>query len=61
MDTFLGLLEEVTHHGFMAGVAGLTTLTLVVLAIAVRRILPKHEYDATLPPRHDAAPRRRKG
>ncbi len=51
MDTFWGLLEEVTHHGFMAGVVGLTTLTLVVLAIAVRRILPKHEHDPTLPPR----------
>lgn len=51
MDTFLGLLEEVTHDGFMAGVAGLTALTLVVLGIAVRRILPKHEHDATLPPK----------
>ena len=53
MDTFLGLLEEVTHDGFMVGVAVLTTLTLVILVIAVRRILPKHERerDTTLPPR----------
>lgn len=51
METFLGLLEEVSHDGFMAGVAGLTTLTLVILGIAVRRILPKHEHDATLPTR----------
>lgn len=51
METFLGLLEEVTHDGFMAGVAGLTALTLVILGIAVRRILPKHEHDTTLPPR----------
>jgi hypothetical protein len=51
MDTFLGLLEEVTHDGFMAGVAALTTLTLVILGIAIRRILPKHEHDTTLPPR----------
>jgi hypothetical protein len=51
MDTFLGLLEEVTHDGFMAGVAGLTTLTVVVLGVAVRRILPKNDHDSTLPPR----------
>jgi hypothetical protein len=51
MDTFLGLLEEVTHDGFMAGVAGLTTLTLAFLAIAVSHILPKHKKDNTLPPR----------
>ncbi|UUL77445.1 hypothetical protein NG819_08290 [Pseudarthrobacter sp. Fe7] len=53
MDTFLGLLEEVTHDGFMAGVAGLSTLTLVILAIAVRRILPKHKHDSTLPQRRE--------
>ncbi|MBG6216777.1 hypothetical protein IWX75_001221 [Arthrobacter sp. CAN_A6] len=53
MDTFLGLLEEVTHDGFMAGVAGLTALTLVILGIAIRRILPKHERDTTLPPRRE--------
>ncbi|WP_160317612.1 hypothetical protein [Arthrobacter sp. RIT-PI-e] len=51
MDEFLGLLEEVTHNGFMVGVAGLTALTLLVLCIAVRRMLPKHEHDPTLPPR----------
>jgi hypothetical protein len=51
METFLGLLEEVTHDGYMAGVAALTTLTLVILGIAIRRILPKHKHDATLPPR----------
>lgn len=51
MDAFLGLLEEVTHDGFMAGVAGLTTLTLAILGMAVRRILPKHKRDNTLPPR----------
>lgn len=53
METFLSLLEEVTHDGFMVGVVGLTTLTLLVLGIAVRRILPKHEHDPTLPPRRD--------
>ncbi|MDQ0118031.1 hypothetical protein J2T22_001208 [Pseudarthrobacter defluvii] len=51
MDTFLNLFEEVTHDGFMVGVAVLTTLTLVILGIAIRRILPKHKQDATLPPR----------
>lgn len=51
MENFLGLLEEVTHNGFMVGVAGLTALTLLVLGIAVRRMLPKHEHDPTLPPR----------
>lgn len=48
-STFGGLLEEVTHDGFMAGTAGLTALTVVVLALAVRRILPKHQRDDTLP------------
>ncbi|WP_181884879.1 hypothetical protein [Arthrobacter sp. RT-1] len=54
MDTFLGLLEEVTHDGFMAGVAALTALTLLILAIAIRRILPKHKHDSTLPPRRES-------
>lgn len=60
METFLGLLEEVTHNGFMVGVAGLTALTLLVLCIAIRRMLPRHEDDPTLPPRHKATlpPRR---
>ncbi|MEO8283597.1 MAG: hypothetical protein ABI568_09370 [Pseudarthrobacter sp.] len=53
MNTFLGLLEEVTHDGFMAGAAGLTALTLLILGIAVRRILPKHQQDSTLPPRRE--------
>lgn len=53
MDAFLGLLQEVTHHGFMARVAGLTALTLLVLGIAVRRMLPRHEHDDTLPPRRE--------
>jgi hypothetical protein len=53
MDTFLGLMEEVTHDGFMAGVTGLTTLTLVILGVAVRRILPRQEHDTTLPPRRE--------
>ena len=53
METFLGLLEEVTHDGFMAGVAALTALTLAILGIAIRRILPKHEYDSTLPSRRE--------
>lgn len=54
METFLNLLEEITHNGFLVGVAALTALTLVVLVIAVRRILPRHEHDATLPPRRGA-------
>ncbi|MGY1840948.1 MULTISPECIES: hypothetical protein [unclassified Modestobacter] len=48
---FWALLEEVTHNGFMAGTATMTALTLVILVIAVRRILPRHERDETLPPR----------
>lgn len=51
MDKFLGLLQEVTHDGFMTGVGVLTTITVVILGIAVRRILPMHKHDRTLPPR----------
>ena len=41
MDTGLSaLLEQVTHDGFLAGTAVLTTLTVVTLGLAVRRILP---------------------
>ncbi|MBN1091239.1 hypothetical protein JKP75_00685 [Blastococcus sp. TML/M2B] len=48
---FTGLLEEVTHDGFMGVTAVLATVTVVMLALAVRRILPGHERDDTLPPR----------
>lgn len=48
---FAALLEEVTHDGFMGATAVLTTLTVVMLALAVRRILPGKRYDDTLPPR----------
>jgi hypothetical protein len=50
MDTGLSaLLEQVTHDGFLAGTAVLTTLTVVTLGLAVRRILPRSERDETLP------------
>jgi hypothetical protein len=51
MGNFWALLEEVTHNGFMAGTTAMTTLTLLILVVAVRRILPKHMRDDTLPPR----------
>jgi hypothetical protein len=53
---FLDLLQEVTHNAFMVGTATMTTLTLAVLAIAVRRILPKHKRDDTLPSRKRTRP-----
>jgi hypothetical protein len=51
MDTagFADLLEPITHDGFLAGTAVLTTITLVAGALAVRRILPRNERDETLP------------
>jgi hypothetical protein len=48
---FAALLEEVTHDGFMGATAVLTTVTVVMLALAVRRILPANQRDETLPPR----------
>ena len=51
MDTagFAELVEPITHDGFLAGTAVLTTVTVVALALAVRRILPRNERDETLP------------
>ncbi|MGY2083221.1 hypothetical protein [Blastococcus sp. SYSU DS0539] len=52
MDTagFAALLEEVTHDGFMGATALLTSVTVLMLGLAVRRILPKNDRDETLPP-----------
>ena len=51
MDTagFAELVEPITHDGFLAGTAVLTTVTVVALSLAVRRILPRNERDETLP------------
>jgi hypothetical protein len=46
---FAELVEPITHDGFLAGTAVLTTVTVVALALAVRRILPKNERDETMP------------
>lgn len=51
MDTagLAELVEPITHDGFLAGTAVLTTVTLVALSLAVRRILPRNQRDETLP------------
>jgi hypothetical protein len=54
MDTFFGLLQEVTHDSFIAVVYALVTLTVVFLVVAIRRILPKNKRDSTLPPRRES-------
>lgn len=46
---FLGLLQEVTHNGFMVGAAALSSLTVVVVGIAVGRLVPWERRDPTLP------------
>ncbi|WP_347058985.1 hypothetical protein ABC795_01190 [Blastococcus sp. HT6-30] len=46
---FSALLEQVTHDGFMGATAVLTSVTVLMLGLAVRRILPKNERDDTLP------------
>jgi hypothetical protein len=58
MDTtgFAELVEPITHDGFLAGTAVLTTVTLVALSLAVRRILPRNERDETLPWTEDGPP-----
>ena len=48
---FPALLQEVSHDGFMGATAVLTTVTVVALSLAVRRILPGNRRDDTLPPR----------
>jgi hypothetical protein len=50
---FTGLLEEVTHDGFMGATAVLTTVTVLMLSLAVRRILPRNQRDDTLPSRSE--------
>ncbi|WP_236831609.1 hypothetical protein [Blastococcus sp. KM273128] len=46
---FPALLEQVTHDGFMGATAVLTAVTVLMLGLAVRRILPKNQRDDTLP------------
>ena len=48
---FPALLEQVSHDWFMAATALLTAVTVLMLTLAVRRILPKNDRDDTLPPR----------
>lgn len=53
---FLDLLEQVTHDGFMGATALLTAVTLLMLGLAVRRILPRDQRDDTLPARLEERP-----
>ncbi|MCZ2858481.1 hypothetical protein [Blastococcus sp. VKM Ac-2987] len=48
---FPALLEQVSHDGFMGATAVLTAVTVLMLTLAVRRILPKNDRDDTLPSR----------
>ncbi|MGY2066380.1 hypothetical protein [Blastococcus sp. SYSU DS0619] len=46
---FPALLEQISHDGFMGATAVLTAVTVLMLTLAVRRILPKNDRDDTLP------------
>jgi hypothetical protein len=46
---FFELLQEVAHYGFMASITVMTGLTIFVVFLCVRRILPKHPRDDSLP------------
>ncbi|MGY1834608.1 hypothetical protein ACI79P_05815 [Blastococcus sp. SYSU DS0510] len=48
---FPALLEQVSHDGFMGATTVLTAVTVLMLSLAVRRILPKNDRDETLPAR----------
>lgn len=49
MELFAALLEDVTHDAYIAFVIVLSLLTITIVLLAIRRILPRRVYDPTLP------------